>query len=160
MTISSADISNPQNDSPVVPSFLILPMDHIQDRVPINEAKKRLDYQTQIPSPAELQAYKKCIRIQEPCSEFHLQGKCKSVDCTLFHGTLALGVHCVLACKARGTPCGKGSSCRIKNCPYAHVCQQSHCAQAGKRVTGCGLPDVMHNVDPLIAQWVPTDASE
>lgn len=135
-------------------------MHTIQDRVPINQAKQRLDIQTLLPTPADILAYKECIRIQEPCSEFHLQGKCKSLDCKLSHDILAPGVHCVLACKAIGKPCSKGSVCRIKNCIHAHVCQQEHCAQAGIRVYGCGLPDDMHNVDPHVVEWVPADASE
>ncbi|EDU45002.1 hypothetical protein A1F94_003562 [Pyrenophora tritici-repentis] len=160
VTNDSVAIHDSRHNNPAVPSFLHLPKYPIEGRVPINLAKHRLDVLFQLPTPEDLQSYKECMRIQEPCIEFHLQGKCNITECKLSHGVITSGTYSILACKALGKPCSKGGQCRAGNCFNAHFCQQEHCAEAGGRVRGCGLPDAMHNIDPRVAQWVPMDVSE
>ncbi|RMZ73769.1 Zinc finger CCCH-type [Pyrenophora seminiperda CCB06] len=147
-------------NSLAVLSYYYLSPHPIHDLVPINQAKQRLDTPTQLPTPADLKAYKACIATQNPCPAFHLQGKCASANCTLSHAMVAPGVTGVLAVRALGKPCTMGSACRIRKCMHAHICQQAHCAQAGGRVSGCGLPEAMHEVDPHVALWVSADDVE
>jgi hypothetical protein len=137
----------------------ILPMRARHGRVPINLAKQRLDLQMQLPTPAELQAYKDHTKIQELCIDFHLRGYYTTKECELSHGTLLSGVYCVLQYKALGTPCSKGSGCRSSNCVYAHICQKDECARAGGKAVLCGLTEAMHKVDPYVAEWVAANSS-
>lgn len=109
----------------------------------------------QIPTPAELQAYKERTKVLELCIDFHLHGNCIASDCMLSHGNpLSPEVYKVLEYKALGTSCSKGSECRSLDCINAHVCQKEECARAGGRAALCGLTDAMHHVNPYVAEWV------
>ncbi|KAL1801359.1 hypothetical protein ACET3X_001701 [Alternaria dauci] len=155
--INTSSASSASREASIPTLSSLLPTRARHGRVPINLAKQRLDLQTQVPTPAELQAYKDRTKLQGLCIDFHLRGQCFMKDCKFSHGTMLPGVYCVLQYKALGTPCFQGSGCRNLNCAYAHICQKEECARAGRNPALCELPEAMHKVDPFVADWVAAD---
>jgi len=159
MPATSLENVNPVSRAIVTPSLASpLPTQGRRGRVPINLAKQRLDLQLQLPTPAELRAYKGRTELQELCVDFHLSGHCIAEECKLSHGASLTGeVYCVLQYKTFGMPCPRGSGCRSLNCVNAHVCQKDECKRTGEKAILCELTDAMHKVDLHVAEWVVAD---
>ncbi|KAI4684402.1 uncharacterized protein J4E84_006392 [Alternaria hordeiaustralica] len=135
-----------------------LPACYIGGRIPINSAKQRIDIYVREPTARELEVYEARSRVQEHlCVDHFLRNKCENVNCEFYHGTLEPEAHYVLQHITLGTPCSKGSVCRVANCAYGHICQRGECGHAGNRVEGCRLPGSMHGLDTKVSEWVSPD---
>ncbi|KAG8630047.1 hypothetical protein KVT40_001666 [Elsinoe batatas] len=126
------------------------------DLIPVNNHGWRLDYYPgKPPSKPAIANYKELIATFEPCKDFLLKGKCKEgAHCAKEHAPLTAELTEVLRWDAHDSPCKKQGDCRDRDCYSGHICYSPNCKD-GRRFTGCRLPTKLHQVDPLVADYVP-----
>ncbi|KAH0360493.1 hypothetical protein KCU65_g9384, partial [Aureobasidium melanogenum] len=129
--------------------------------IPVNSTGHRLDFLLPTPSSEDWKAYN--ARIAPPnkklCNEYQLKGYCTKGDsCGWDHSSIPDNIRLVLKHFVHSYPCGRKGNCRLKNCNMGHICFRDRCDTTKKHGT-CRLNYTMHDVDPVVADWVPAESN-
>ncbi|KAH0345274.1 hypothetical protein KCU81_g4401, partial [Aureobasidium melanogenum] len=129
--------------------------------IPINSIGHRLDFLLPTPSSEDWKAYN--ARIAPPnkklCNEYQLKGYCTKGDsCGWDHSSIPDNIRLVLKHFVHSYPCGRKGNCRLKNCNMGHICFRDRCDTTKKHGT-CRLNYTMHEIDPVVADWVPAESN-
>lgn len=95
----------------------------------LNLNDERIDAALGKLDPEAERSLKKRIEQCRPCHDFHLRGLCYTSSCAYSHEPrLSPQETVALRHRARRLACSRGSSCRLADCWYGHMCPQEDCS--------------------------------